>query len=231
MEIIVGRRGDQSFPITDKAVSGKHLKLTTMPDGNVQVEDLGSTNGTFIDGVRIIKKVVTRNTIVQMGTTFTFLVSDALPKAKVPPTPQTPPTPPKPVAEYSIANLERVWNDYEKDQAEIKDKAQAIGKRRMLPMMIGMASGTLSSILGMILSLQTLCITVPATLICLIMYIRAYNQKDTSFEDQKVAKKKFIKHYTCPNPDCHRYVGNLGEYMLLKQNTNCPYCKCKWTTR
>ena len=53
MEIIVGRRGEQSFPIMDKAVSGKHLKLTTMPDGNVQVEDLGSTNGTFIDGVRI----------------------------------------------------------------------------------------------------------------------------------------------------------------------------------
>ena len=80
MEIIVGRRGEQSFPIMDKAVSGKHLKLTTMPDGNVQVEDLESTNGTFIDGVRIIKKVVSRNTIVQMGSTFTFCISDVLPE-------------------------------------------------------------------------------------------------------------------------------------------------------
>ena len=82
MEIIIGRRGEQSFPIMDKAVSGTHLKLTTMPDGNVQVEDLGSTNGTFIDGVRIIKKVVSRNTVVQMGSTFTFRINDVLPEVK-----------------------------------------------------------------------------------------------------------------------------------------------------
>ena len=37
MEIIVGRKGNQSFTITDMSVSGKHLKLTTLPDGNVEV--------------------------------------------------------------------------------------------------------------------------------------------------------------------------------------------------
>lgn len=226
MEIIVGRRGEQSFPIMDKAVSGKHLKLTTMSDGNVQVEDLGSTNGTFVDGVRIIKKVVSRNTVVQMGPTFTFRISDVI-KKDVTAGGGEPAM--KPKEEYSITHLENVWNNYEHDLAEIRAKSLAIGKKRMLPMMLGMASTALSPILAMILSLQTLYITVPVSLICLIMYIQAYNIKDTSSEDQKTAKAKYIQHYVCPNPHCKRYVGNLGEYMVLKQNKNCPYCKCNWT--
>ena len=41
MEIIVGRKGQQPFEITDRSVSGKHLKLITMSDGNVLIEDLG----------------------------------------------------------------------------------------------------------------------------------------------------------------------------------------------
>lgn len=245
MEIIVGRRGDQGFPITDRAVSGKHLKLTALPNGKVQVEDLGSTNGTFVDGVRIIQKVVDRNTVIQMGSTFTFRVSDVLPEVNTPPVrlirqpaPGSPAgmqgsgsqIPTKP-AEYSIAHLEKVWNDYDRALMEIREKAQNIGKKRMLPMMLGMASSALSPILAMILSLQTLYITVPIALICLIMYIQSYNQKDTSSDDQRVAKANYIKHYVCPNPECHRYVGNMGEYMVLKQNTNCPHCKCKWTTK
>ena len=80
MEIIVGRKGNQSFTITDMSVSGKHLKLTVLPDGNVEVEDLGSSNGTFIDGVKIIKKVVSRNTTIQMGSRYTFKVSDVFPE-------------------------------------------------------------------------------------------------------------------------------------------------------
>lgn len=236
MEIIVGRYGDQSFPITDKSVSGKHLKLTTMSDGNVQVEDLGSTNGTFIDGVRIIKKVVSRNTVVRMGTTFTFRINEVLPEVKTTGEQSVgsrvaSPIPPKPVAEYSIVYLEKVWNDYDQALIDIREKTQNIGKKRMLPMMLSMASAALSPILAMALSLQTLYITVPIALICLIMYIQAYNQKDTSAEDMKVAKANYIKHYVCPNPECHHYVGSLGEYLILKQNTNCPYCKCKWTIK
>lgn len=240
MEIIVGRKGQQSFPITDKTVSGKHLKLTNLPDGKVQVEDLGSTNGTFIDGVRIIKMVVDPNTVVRMGNSFTFRVGDAIPAAAVMAPQKTPsagggvvapPVTQKTVPEYSLAHLESVQNDYERALMEIREKAQSIGKKRMLPMMLGMASTALSPILATMLSLQTLYITVSIAVISLIMYIQAYNLKDTSAEEQKAAKSNYIKRYTCPNPQCHRYIGNLGEYMVLKQNTMCPHCKCKWTTK
>lgn len=116
MEIIIGRKGEQPFQITDRLVSGKHIKLTTLSDGNVQVEDLGSSNGTFINGVRIIKKTVTRDTIVQMGPNYRFKIGDVLPEIRKTPDAQQQT---KPVEEYSISHLEDVWNQYSAAKDEL----------------------------------------------------------------------------------------------------------------
>ena len=48
----VGRRNDASLTIDDPSVSGKHAELK-LEDGNLIVHDLGSTNGTFVNGMRI----------------------------------------------------------------------------------------------------------------------------------------------------------------------------------
>lgn len=240
MELIIGRKGDQSFSITDMSVSGKHLKLTTLPDGNVEVEDLGSSNGTFIGGVRIIKKVVSRNTIVQMGPRFTFKVSDVLPEApkvSIPqlqsapaqPKPQAQPIP-KPIPEYSIKHLKRVWDEYEKTLAEIRDKREQMGKKRMIPMMLGSFSGIISAIFPLIGFGIGAVVTLPITIFSFILYFKSYNEKDTSLEDTKAAKETLIKKYVCPNPECHRTI-QLQDYSIISQIPNCPYCKCKWTTK
>lgn len=235
MELIIGRKGDQAFTITDMSVSGKHLKLTTLPDGNVEVEDLGSSNGTFINGVRIMKKVVSRNTTVQMGAKYTFKVSDVLPEApkvSIPqrqsapaqPKPQEQPKP-KPVPEYSIKHLKYVWDDYEESIAGIREKTQQMQKKRMIPMMLGSFSGIISAFVG-----SGAFITIPIAIVSFIFLFKAYNEKDTSHEDTKAAKDTLINKYVCPNPECHRSLPHQ-DYSLLSQNTNCPYCKCKWTTK
>lgn len=227
MEIIVGRKGNQAFTITDMSVSGKHLKLTTLPDGNVEVEDLGSSNGTFIDGVRIIKKVVSRNTTIQLGSKYTFKVSDVFPEAPKVSTLQqsNAPAQPKPVPEYSIKHLRLVWDEYEETIANIREKSQQMGKKRMIPMMLGSFSGLISAFVG-----PGAFVTIPIAVVSFIFMFKAYNEKDTSHEDTKAAKDTLIKDYICPNPECHRSLPHQ-DYSLLSQNTNCPYCKCKWTTK
>ena len=45
---------------------------------------------------------------------------------------------------------------------------------------------------------------------------------------QEDLNRKFEANYVCPNPDCRRFVGYYP-YNVLKQNTACPHCKCKWT--
>lgn len=51
--VTVGRNPGNSIVIPDSAVSGKHAVISVMLGGGVVITDLGSTNGTFVNGSRI----------------------------------------------------------------------------------------------------------------------------------------------------------------------------------
>ena len=241
MEIIVGRRGEQSFPIMDRAVSGKHLKLTTMPDGNVQVEDLGSTNGTFIDGVRIIKKVVTRNTVVQMGPTFTFRISDVLPEVKTVPTtpsgegsyiePQTPQIPPKPEYDEEILckfqNLENVWNKYQEEKINLQKSNASKGFMRMMPMFVLGGLGYLISCIPELAQFRT-AITLAGLGLGIIITWISYKSATTLPEQMEKLNQQFQIDYVCPK--CKQFLG-FSPFEGLKNRGQCSACKSKWVRK
>lgn len=71
-EIIIGREGEQKFPINNPGVSRKHAKIAINDDGNWWLEDLGSENHTYIqqktgEYVSIGKKRITSNTNIRLG--------------------------------------------------------------------------------------------------------------------------------------------------------------------
>ncbi|MFD8146335.1 FtsK/SpoIIIE domain-containing protein [Streptomyces sp. NPDC059708] len=49
----IGRSADADVPLDDPDVSRLHCTVTVMPDGRVAVADLGSTNGTTLDGADV----------------------------------------------------------------------------------------------------------------------------------------------------------------------------------
>ncbi|NED18657.1 FHA domain-containing protein, partial [Streptomyces sp. SID9913] len=49
-EIRIGRSADADVPLDDPDVSRLHCAVTVGSDGRVAVADLGSTNGTTLDG-------------------------------------------------------------------------------------------------------------------------------------------------------------------------------------
>ncbi len=51
-EVRIGRRPDLELPLPYPALSGLHARLVRV-DGRWQIEDLGSTNGTRVDGERL----------------------------------------------------------------------------------------------------------------------------------------------------------------------------------
>lgn len=242
MEIIVGRKGEQSFPIMDKAVSGKHLKLTTMPDGKVQVEDLGSTNGTFIDGVRVIKTIVSRNTVVQMGSTFTFRISDVIPEvAKKPVAPpvnnpnggahSVPPTQPKPEYDEEILrkfqNLESVWNKYQEEKINLQKSNASKGFLRMLPMFVLGGLGYLISCIPELAQFRT-AITLAGLGIGIIITWISYKSATNLPEQMEKLNQQFQIDYVCPK--CKQFLG-FTPFEGLKNRGQCSACKSKWVKK
>jgi ABC-type multidrug transport system ATPase subunit len=49
----IGRAPENDLVLPHPTVSTRHARLTRLPDGSVRVEDLGSTNGTYVDGERV----------------------------------------------------------------------------------------------------------------------------------------------------------------------------------
>ncbi|NEB40489.1 FHA domain-containing protein, partial [Streptomyces sp. SID14515] len=57
-QIRIGRSADADVPLDDPDVSRLHCAVTVSDDGRVSVADLGSTNGTSLDGVEVHERPV-----------------------------------------------------------------------------------------------------------------------------------------------------------------------------
>jgi adenylate cyclase len=79
--LIVGRAVNSDVPIYDPTISRQHAELS-IQNGGVQVKDLGSSNGTFLNGSRITEAVATPNDVVMFGK-VSFYVREAAPPKPV----------------------------------------------------------------------------------------------------------------------------------------------------
>jgi S1-C subfamily serine protease len=96
-DLVVGRDEGCDVPLADDKASRRHARLAPAADGTVLIEDLGSTNGTFVDGQRIAGPVTLRGgERVVIGDTELSLVGNGAPATRLagPATPQTPLPPP-----------------------------------------------------------------------------------------------------------------------------------------
>ena len=64
---IVGRK-EGGIILHDAKVSGKHAVITES-DGKMLVEDMDSTNGTYVDGIRVRTRQIVEGTVVTLGET------------------------------------------------------------------------------------------------------------------------------------------------------------------
>jgi len=47
--VVIGRDAESDLVLEDGEVSARHVRITPSPDGSATAEDLGSTNGTFVN--------------------------------------------------------------------------------------------------------------------------------------------------------------------------------------
>ncbi|WP_406055147.1 ATP-binding cassette domain-containing protein [Streptomyces sp. NBC_01077] len=65
--IRIGRAPDNDVVVSDLIVSRRHAELRAQPDGTYWIHDLGSHNGTFLNGAPVVDARVTPDDIVGVG--------------------------------------------------------------------------------------------------------------------------------------------------------------------
>jgi len=72
-QILIGRSSDLDMVLVEDMVSRKHAKIT-IADGKITIEDLGSTNGTFVNGEKVKTARLKEGDRILVGTSILKLV-------------------------------------------------------------------------------------------------------------------------------------------------------------
>lgn len=244
-QIIIGRHGNQPFPIQDDTVSGQHAIFTfDETTGLMYIQDNGSTNGTFIKrgGGPFVRAVnseyIDQNCIIRLGPRLAIRPAQLLAAPRpvggggVPQgggqRPPQPPQPPKPVR-VDIAHLRFVSEQFEREKLRIQQAQARLGGLRQLSMIGSMSSGVIGGAITLMVGEETKVISLAVTgivsvaLICLWFYC---DQKSKGIPEQSMRNEKQYKlKYCCPK--CKRPLhGQLYENVLAIGK--CNGCKAEF---
>ncbi|MFC5721676.1 FHA domain-containing protein [Streptomyces gamaensis] len=74
----IGRGADNDLTVDDLVVSRRHAELRALPDGGHEIVDLGSHNGTYVNGHPVRRAPVVPGDIIGIGHSAFVLVGDRL---------------------------------------------------------------------------------------------------------------------------------------------------------
>jgi RND superfamily putative drug exporter len=142
-EVVIGREG-VDLTIDDPELSRRHAALRPV-DGGIEVEDLGSTNGTFVAGRRIDgPTTLTSNGTISLGTTE-ISVELAIPQAPVPDPDVTAPRerPRAPVPDPDVTAPRKRPDRPAEPAGKAPGDEPAGARKTLLKVLTGTAPGTL----------------------------------------------------------------------------------------
>jgi pSer/pThr/pTyr-binding forkhead associated (FHA) protein len=74
-EIVIGRSSDLDMVLVEEMVSRKHARIS-LTNGVINIEDLGSTNGTFVNGEKVQKGTLAEGDRVLIGTNILKVIAN-----------------------------------------------------------------------------------------------------------------------------------------------------------
>src|SRR5882724_4578588 len=76
-EIVIGRSSELDMVLVEEMVSRKHARIA-LTDGVINIEDLGSTNGTFVNGEKVDRGTLMEGDRVLIGTNILKVIATAV---------------------------------------------------------------------------------------------------------------------------------------------------------
>jgi PAS domain S-box-containing protein len=71
-EVVLGRAEEADYRIDDPGVSRRHARIVPHPEGGHLLADLGSRNGTYLNGIRVRSARLSAGDRIQVGTITSF---------------------------------------------------------------------------------------------------------------------------------------------------------------
>lgn len=237
-QIIIGREGNQPFPINDEYVSRQHAVFSYDEiTGIMTIIDKSRPEiGTFIRMGNQFQQISQCNvdvtTDIRLGPFFTFRVGQLFQPRQIKPQKPVQSQPPKPVQrqppkpeKVDIAYLRRVAENYESKKVKLEQKQANINNFRSLSLVGSAAAGLISPLItNMVGGEWYLSLIGPIVAVLFLVTLIIYCNKAS--KDVITSKNKNEKSYkiTFCCPKCHLpFSGKLYENILAEGK--CPKCK------
>lgn len=215
MKIRIGKAEDNDFVVDDPHVSRHHACLMRDEHGCWFLEDLGSTNGTFVGGVQILKKKITPTDKIVLGTGYVLDLQDAIRSRN----------------DYSeeFEALRDIYDNYVREKVKIQSSNQF--KTRLFQSLPFALIGVVGVVVGFLgkgspeLLAVSLFVAICAPTIGIYMGAKQASKTPQQLQD---LANRFKIEYVCPK--CGTFLGEIP-WESLKNRKQCPVssCRAKWT--
>lgn len=193
-QIAVGRMGRQPYRITDPTVDPQHATLKRTADDTYVLADNASQRGTYVFGLRIVRKTVKADTPVVLGafkTSVRQLLTDA-----------------------DSVDLTAVWTAFEQQRRRWDRYSMLVNSIRMftpvLTMLVAQMVGQNWLVSGVVL--------LAVTAVSLLAGEKVLARKTMAMA---ALNARMQADYACPH--CHRFLGFVP-YAVLRTRKYCPHC-------
>lgn len=231
MEILIGKQGNQPFPLSEPSISRQHAFFSRdEATGIMTLTDNNSTNGTWILQKGVFRRLygqarVTPETVVRLGAKYVFRIKDLLAKPKpvqhkiVQKKEETP---------IDISKLKRVYENYTQRKMELDAQNSSIMMWRIASMSLGSVLGIF---IGLLIPSEYMSNTMNAIVkaVCVVIGL-GVGWTIVDFKSKSLLRKKdeneryFKKNYCCPK--CGYHFGQKIYENLLAEG-HCPNSSCR----
>jgi pSer/pThr/pTyr-binding forkhead associated (FHA) protein len=223
-----GRANDNDVKYSAGDISGHHARVTLTGSGNFLVEDLNSTNGTFVNGYRINKATISLKDELRLSQYTIINLAEIFNLAKQN-TKQPKDDPKDFTQEFSV--LKKVWDKYQKDRIAITRAHQ----RRTTLVRSGITLAPLiiwyvlqftvneNSAAGKVIRSNYIVFSVLGSTIAML-----FTGNMSPLEELMQLDEDFRVKYVCPNSQCRTQLGNVP-WQSYENQGKCFRCGAKYS--
>lgn len=189
-------------------VSRHHFSLQAAGAGKWIIKNLNERNVTFVNGLAIESKTISENDKIELGNSHYLFSWSALQEPKV--------------ETIDIRSLKVVWDNYQQNEIEIRNRQKNTGLWASVPLGFSMLGGLIAGVAPEIREIALLFTGIAFVLFLYGLYRRS---QDNSTVELKANQEEFDSKWVCPK--CGRPL-TAKNYTVLSKLDGCPFCKTKF---